>query len=211
MDIEQYKKAVEKIDEMLNIGKQVEDVCEGIIFGDLKQTRFRLNNKIKLDEVLEHNTAINLGKFVGFGFKYGDFYIRNSELHNLLYDNIFGSYSGINEWFSDWFTKIVSPMLGCTNYSYSLGSFDLEDIVQCFKRFGKEWNSNKNQYEEITFFYPKLVDEQLEYCKECYDYLVELSKNEKFINMLDSFLENYFRILLGDEYPDTEKRAEVKE
>ena len=202
MDIEQYKKAVEKIDEMLNIGEQVEDSCEGIIFGDLKQTRFRLNNKIKLDEVLEHNTTIYLGKFVGFGFKYGDFYIYNTELHNLLYNNIFGSYSGINEWFSDWFTKIVSPMLGCTNYSYALGSFDLEDIVRGFKRFGKEWNSVKNRYEELDFRCPRTIDEQLEYCKECYDFLVELSKNEKFINTLDSFLENYFRILLGDDFKE---------
>ena len=208
MDIEKYKEAIEKLDEMLNIGEQVEDSCEGIIFGDLKQLRFKLNNKIKLDEVLEHNTQIDLGKFVGFDFKYGNFYLCNDKIYNLLYKNIFGSYSGIGEWFSDWFTKIVSPMLGCTNYSYALRSFDLEDIVRGFKRFGQEWSSIRNKYEEIDFRCPRAADKQLEYCKECYDYLVELSKNEKFINKLDSFLENYFRILLGDEYPDADIEVE---
>ena len=210
MDIEKYKNTIEKIDEMLEIGKTVEDGSLRVGFDDLRQMRFNLDNKIKLDEVLEHNTTINLGKFVVFDFEYGYFCMCNSKIHNLLYNNIFGSYSGINEWFSDWFTKIASPMLGCTNYSHALGSFDLEDIVHRFKNFGKEWDSYNGRYEYTRYYKSGKVDKQLEYCKECYHYLIELSKNEKFINTLDSFLENYFRILLGDEYPMQEKKVEVE-
>ena len=208
MNIEKYEKAIEKIDEMLEIGKTVEDSFLRIDFNDLRQMRFNLNNKIKLDEVLEHNETIKLGKFVEFDFVWGHFYLYNKTVHYLLYDYIFGSHSGINEWFRDWFTKVVSPLLGCTNYSYALGSFDLEDIVYRFERFGKEWDSYNKKYEDIRYYNSEKVDKQLNTCKEYYNGLVKLSKNEEFISKLDSFLEDYFRKLLGDKYSDTEENED---
>ena len=89
-------------------------------------------------EILGETDNIKIGKYLAFDVDYynsirATFYFDNDEAESKLYDNVFGSHSGINEFFYTHFIPIISAMLGDTNYSHAFGSCDLTDIMDFFK------------------------------------------------------------------------------
>ena len=66
------------------------------------------------------------------------FYMLSGPENTKLYDYVFNSWSGINEFIQDHVGPLFSVMLGETNYSHSLSfySFDLDYAMKKIKSFG---------------------------------------------------------------------------
>lgn len=142
-------------------------------------------------EKLGDKDHLDFGKYIGMGIDicFGNFrflfYLTNNDVESKLYDRIFGSHSGINEWFEDKFIDLLSVCLGETNYSHAFGSQDLTDFVYFFKRFGQKdektllWNWAEFEKDIIK-------------AKRMIDWLVELSSKKEFFEDFDKVLDVYF-------------------
>lgn len=139
---------------------------------------------------------IMLGKYVGvsmsvFGndLRFG-LYLKDDETESKLYDLIFGSHSGINEFFQDHFLDLFSVVLGNTNYSHAFGSYDLNDAFGFFKHFGYEDREHKRLCWKQEDF-----DKQIERAKRIIDWFVKLSQNTNLMADVDKVLDTYFEVV----------------
>lgn len=142
-------------------------------------------------EKLGDKESFKFGKYTGIdidicqgSFRFG-FYLINDEVESKLYDRIFGSHSGINEWFKEHFIHLLSVCLGDTNYSHAFGSHDLTDFDWFFKRFGmKDKDCLLWGWEEF--------EKDVTKAKKIIDWLVELSNKKEFFEDFDKVLDLYF-------------------
>lgn len=142
-------------------------------------------------EKLGNKEYFDFGKYIGMciDFCFGRirflFYLRNSEVESKLYDGIFDSHSGINEWFADKFVDLLSVCLGSTNYSHTLGSWNLKDFTYFFNRFGKEDKDNLLwKWDDFK--------KDIEKAKKMIDWLANLSEKKDFFEDFDKILDVYF-------------------
>ena len=170
---------------------------------NFNQTILRLKATLKVmehyKEVVGDNEDIKIGKYLSFGvslYDYdnsigGTFYFADDEAESKLYDNVFGSHSGINEFFFTHFIPIISAMLGNTNYSHAFGSRDLTDIMNFFKRFGYKSSDKKELLWDIKEF-----DNHVKIANNYIDLVVELSKNESVVADIDKLIGTWLEITL---------------
>ena len=116
----------------------------------------------------------------------------NGELRSKLYDCVFGSYSGINEFFEDHFPDLFSVILGNTGYSHAFGSFDINNGLKFFERFGY------SHYEkDCKLFHWSDADfeKDLEKGKAILDWFFKLSNNEELMADIDKVIDTYFDVV----------------
>jgi len=140
--------------------------------------------------------CIMLGKYVGVSMSvFGpdlrfSLYLEDGETESKLYDLIFGSHSGINEFFQDHFPDLFSIILGSTNYSHAFNSYDLNDAFGFFKHFGYETYERKNMCWNQEAF-----DKQIERAKRIIDWFIKLSQDTNLMADIDKVLSTYFEVV----------------
>lgn len=112
-------------------------------------------------------------------------YLSDDETEGKLYDYIFGSHSGINEWYEAHITQLITLMFGETNYSHAFGSHDLTDIIHFFKNFGQNKDGLYWEYEKF--------ENDVKHAKKIIDWLDNVSTNHQdLIKDFDEVLDLYF-------------------
>ena len=144
-------------------------------------------------EKLGEADHFNFGKYIGISFDvcFGaprlGMYLANNEIEGKLYNRVFGSHSGINEWFEAQFSRIISVVLGATDYSHAFGSWDFADLFSFFKHaFYKDASKGELYWDAKDF------DKDVEHAKKMIDFLVEFSNRKELIADIDEFLDVYF-------------------
>ena len=145
-------------------------------------------------EKLGDRDHFNFGKYIGMdidiccgSFRFG-FYLVDDDVEGKLYNRVFGSHSGINEWFRDHFVDLVSVCLGNTNYSHAFGSYDLNDFVYFFERFGKKDKDN-------LLYSLDEFKKDVESAKKKIDWLDKFSTQNDFLADFDKVLDTYFEMV----------------
>lgn len=114
-----------------------------------------------------------------------DVYIGDDELENKLYENLFGSHSGINEFIQKTYIKMLCPLLGDTGYCHAFGSYDLECVLKSLENRFKE--------KDVYYFDKDEMKKYIDKCKQKIDYLFYIANNETIIEFnkkYRSYLEN---------------------
>jgi len=112
-------------------------------------------------------------------------YIGDNELENKLYENLFGSHSGINEFIQKTYIKMLCPLLGDTSYCHAFGSYDLECVLKSLENRFKE--------KDVYYFDKDEMKKYIDKCKQKIDYLFYIANNETIIEFnkkYRSYLEN---------------------
>lgn len=145
---------------------------------------------------LNGKEKLMLGKYLGIymslyveDLRFG-LYLADNEIEGKLYDYVFGSHSGINEFFQDHFVDIISVILGRTGYSHALGSYDLKDVFSFFERFGYRNYQNKTLWFEQSEF-----DSQIETAKKIIDRLFGMCENAELTGDIDKVLATFFDVV----------------
>ena len=149
-------------------------------------------------EKLGEKEELNFGKHIHIELNlYGErlycgMYIASGELESKLYDCVFGSHSGINEFFRDHFPDLFSVVLGSTGYSHALGSFDIKDGLSFFERFGYS-----SYTKDCKRFYWNDDDfkKDLEKGKAILDWFFKLFNDEELMADVDKVLDTYFDVV----------------
>lgn len=116
----------------------------------------------------------------------------NGELRSKLYDCVFGSFSGINEFFEDHFPDLFSIILGDTGYSYALNSFDIKNGLSFFERFGYSRYDKDFKY---LYWSDDDFEKDLKQGKAILDWFFKLSNNEELMADMDKVLDTYFDVV----------------
>ena len=150
------------------------------------------------NEKLGDKDTLMLGKYIGFYmYVYDNGSIRcnlcleDRETEGKLYDYVFGSHSGINEFFQNHFPDLFSVILGDTGYSYALGSYDLKNVFNFFEHFGYDGNWDF----KYLFYQQEKYDKQVEKAKKILDWFFKLSKDTELMSDIDKILTTYFEIV----------------
>lgn len=148
-------------------------------------------------EKLGEKEQLKLGKYVNVdicaynGSLFLGLYYGDNETEGKLYDQIFSSHSGINEFVQDHFPDLFSVMLGSTGYSHAFGSYDFKDVLRAFKTFGYE------DYEHKRICYSqKDFDKHVGRAKKQLDWLFRVASDEDLIKDLDSVIGLYIETVL---------------
>lgn len=144
-------------------------------------------------ERLGEKEFLMLGKYIGASMStydnklHFDLYLEEDETESKLYDYVFGSHSGINEFVQDHFPDIFSVILGSTGYSHAFGCYSLKSALGFFKRFGY------TDYECKSLCWDqKELDSQINEAKEILNWFFRLSENAELMNDIDKVLTTYF-------------------
>ena len=116
----------------------------------------------------------------------------NGELRSKLYTCVFGSFSGINEFFDDHFPDLFSVILGNTGYSYALNSFDIKNGLRFFEKFGY---SSYDKDSRHLYWNDSDFEKDLEKGKAILDWFFKLSNNEELMADIDKVLDTYFDVV----------------
>ena len=119
-------------------------------------------------------------------------YAASGELESKLYDRVFGSHSGINEFFQDHFPDLFSVVLGSTGYSHAFGSFDIKNGLRFFERFGY---SHYDKDYKCFYWSDADFEKDLEKGKAILDWFFKLSSNEELMADVDKVLDAYFDVV----------------
>lgn len=160
-----------------------------------------INSMIKVmeyyQEKLGEREELKIGKYVNVsisaynGSLYLGLYYGDDETEGKLYDRVFGSHSGINEFVQDHFPDLFSVMLGSTGYSHAFGSYDFKDVLRVFKNFGYE------DYERKSICYSqKDFDKHINSAKKHLDWLFEITSNKDLIEDVDHVVGTYIDTVL---------------
>ena len=147
-------------------------------------------------EKLGEKEELMLGKYISVSVNtFSDdlgvsLYLEDRETANKLYDYVFGSHSGINEFVQEHFPDIFSVILGSTGYSHALGCYDLNSAFYFFKRFG--YTDYKR---ESLCWCQKDFDGQIDRAKKILDWFFKLSEDTKLMNDIDKVLTTYFEVV----------------
>lgn len=115
--------------------------------------------------------------------------LKDNKTESKLYDGIFGSHSGINEWYRDKIVPLLSVFLGDTTYSRAFGSFDLTSADHFFDYFGKN-KRNENKFE--FYWDEKDFLQDIKTAKAIIDWFDKLSLEKDLFKDFDKVLDNYF-------------------
>lgn len=202
------KEVLELINESIELNKNLLEISNLYYEKDYKMFDFFICRKPKeyereisylkaLKEVFEYlgdESKIKLGKYLSVGVVYWgediriSLWLTDDEIENKLYDCVFGSHSGINEFVQKHIPELISLVLGSTKYSYALGSYDFSEIFGN-QEFGKD---------KYGFYYPfenEKYKNDIGRMKAKIDFIKNLSKKEDLINGIDNCLENYFNLI----------------
>lgn len=147
-------------------------------------------------EKLGEKERLMLGKYISASMStFGNelrfnIYLADDETESKLYDYVFGSHSGINEFVQEHFPDIFSVILGSTGYSHAFGCYDLNNALDFFKHFGY------TDYEcELLCWDQKEFDTQIDKAKKILDWFFKLSEDTELMNDIDKVLTTYFEIV----------------
>ena len=193
--LERIEKSIQATNELLSVAEKYykEDYRIFEYFGVLKKPdeyKRELLYLKSLREVVEYlgqETSIKIGKYLSvdvtcdFGNVCIGLYLEDYETENRLYNNVFGSHSGINEFIQKHIPELISPILGDTKYSYSFGSYDFSELFGD-QLFGK--NDNGRYYGNFEL---EKYTNDIKRVKAKIDYLRNLSKNETLLAEIDNW------------------------
>lgn len=155
-------------------------------------------------EKLGEKESLMLGKYISASIDaFGDtlrfgLYLTDGETESKLYDCVFGSHSGINEFVQEHFPDIFSVILGSTGYSHALGCYDLHSALNFFKSFGyRDYEHKALCWDQKDF------DKQIDTAKKIFDWFFRLSEDADLMNDVDKVLTTYFEVVFKhnqDEY-----------
>ena len=145
--------------------------------------------------------SIKLGKYLVWSFWLSgnrismSLQLSHDETHSKLYNYVFGSHSGINEWVQDHIVPLVSVILGDTSYSYAFGSWDLKNVSTFFDHFGKEYDNYNKRWDIYPTYKKEKYDEDLERAKKIINWLIDLSTKKELMEDIDRVLDTYFEVV----------------
>ncbi len=147
-------------------------------------------------EKLGEKESLTLGKYVSASMDtFGNtlrfsLYLEDRETECKLYNYVFGSHSGINEFVQEHFPDIFSVILGSTSYSHAFGCYDLKDALDFFKSFGY------TDYKRETLCWDqKEFDNKISKAKDILDWFFRLSEDTELMNDIDKVLTTYFEVV----------------
>lgn len=118
------------------------------------------------------------------------------DLVGKLYNRVFGSYSGINEFTKEHIYDMLSVILGGTAYSHAFNVTDLNDMLRVFERFGHD-----DTLKDCYHYRQEEFDKDVVRAKGVIDILFGLSQSDKkcvkavredFDKFIGAFLEGVF-------------------
>lgn len=147
-------------------------------------------------EKLEGKECLMLGKYIGVSmctFKSAlrfNVYFEDSETENKLYEQVYSSHSGINEFVQKHFPDSFSVILGSTGNSHAFGNYDLKSAFSFFESFGyTDYKCDCLCWTQTSFYY------QVEDAKKIIDGFFKLSKDTELMSDLDKVLTTYLDVI----------------
>jgi len=145
---------------------------------------------------LGEKESLTLGKYISASMSAFDntlsfnVYLVDGETESKLYNQVFGSHSGINEFVQEHFPDIFSVILGNTGYSHALGCYNLNNALNFFKSFGY-----RDYKRESLCWAQKDFDKQIDTAKKILDWFFRLSEDTELMNDVDKVLTTYFEVV----------------